>query len=55
MTQEKTEKEGKIRVSTKLYPNEKQYLQRLADADGRSMSSQLRILLLETLDNDDDD
>lgn len=55
MTQEKTEKEGKIRVSTKLYPAEKRYLQRMADANARSMSSQLRIILLDTVEDDDED
>ncbi len=54
MTQENTEKEEKIRVSTMLYPNEKRYLQRMADANARSMSSQLRIILLDTVDDDDD-
>ena len=53
MTQEKTEKEEKIRVSTMLYPVEKKYLQRLADDNARSMSSQLRIILLETVEVDD--
>lgn len=51
MTEEKDEK---IRVSTKLYPDEKRYLQRMADANARSMSSQLRIVLLDTVDDDDD-
>ncbi len=55
MTQENTEKEEKIRVSTMLYPNEKRYLQRMADANARSMSSQLRIILLDTVEDDDDD
>ena len=55
MTHEKTEKEGKIRVSTKLYPNEKIYLQRLADDNARSMGSQLRFILLQTVAVDDDD
>ena len=55
MTKEKTEKEEKIRVSTMLYPDEKRYLQRLADENARSMSSQLRIILLETVDDEDDD
>ncbi|MEI6610715.1 MAG: hypothetical protein WCO53_13350 [Deltaproteobacteria bacterium] len=57
MTQEKTEKDEKIlvRVSTKLYPDEHIYLKRLADDNARSMSSQLRIILLQTVaDNDDD-
>lgn len=53
MKQEKTEKEEKIRVSTMLYPVEKKYLQRLADDNARSMSSQLRIILLETVEVDD--
>ncbi len=52
MTEEKDEK---IRVSTMLYPNEKRYLQRMADDNARSMSSQLRIILLETVDDEDDD
>ena len=55
MTQEKTEKEEKIRVSTMLYPVEKHYLQRMADANARSMTSQLRIILLETAEDDDED
>jgi len=55
MTQENTKKEEKIRVSTKLYPDEKKYLQGLADDNARSMSSQLRIILLQTLEDDDDD
>ena len=55
MIQEKTEKEEKIRVSTQLYPAEKRYLQRMADVNARSMSSQLRVILLETVDDDDDD
>lgn len=55
MTQEKTEKEEKIRVSTQLYPAEKRYLQRMADANARSMSSQLRIILLDTVEDDDED
>lgn len=54
MTQEKTEKEEKIRVSTMLYPVEKKYLQRLADDNARSMSSQLRVILLETVEVDDE-
>lgn len=53
MTQENIKKEEKIRVSTMLYPNEKRYLQRLADDNARSMSSQLRIILLETVDDED--
>jgi len=52
MTEEKDEK---IRVSTQLYPDEKRYLQRMADDNARSMSSQLRIILLETVDDEDDD
>ena len=52
MTEEKDEK---IRVSTQLYPNEKRYLQRLADENARSMSGQLRIILLETVEDDDED
>ena len=55
MTQENTEKEEKIRVSTQLYPAEKRYLQRMADANARSMSSQLRIILLDTVEDDDED
>ena len=54
MTQENTEKEEKLRISTKLYPAVKRYLQRMADANARSMSSQLRIILLDTVDDDDD-
>lgn len=52
MTEEKDEK---IRVSTMLYPVEKRYLQRMADLNGRSMSSQLRVILLETVEDEDDD
>lgn len=55
MTEEKTKKEEKIRITTMLYPVEKRYLQRLADDNARSMSSQLRVILLETVDDDDDD
>ena len=55
MIQEKTEKEEKIRVSTMLYPAEKRYLQRLADNNARSMSSQLRAILLQTVEDDDED
>ena len=57
MTQEKTEKDEKIlvRVSTKLYPDEKKYLQRLADDNARSMSSQLRVILLQTVQDVDED
>ena len=55
MVQEKAKKEEKIRISTKLYPAEKRYLQRMADANARSMSSQLRIILLETVEDDDED
>jgi hypothetical protein len=49
------EKNEKIRVSTMLYPTEKRYLQRLADANARSMSSQLRAILLQSANEDDDD
>lgn len=52
MTEEKDEK---VRVSTQLYPDEKRYLQRLADENARSMSGQLRIILLETVEDDDED
>ncbi len=55
MSQEKTKKDEKIRVSTKLYPIEKQYLQRLADENARSMSSQLRVILLQTVADEDED
>lgn len=55
MSEEKIGKEGKIRVSTKLYPDEKIYLQRLADENARSMSSQLRIILLQTVQDVDED
>lgn len=55
MSEGKAEQKAKVRVSTMLYPVEKRYLQRLADDNARSMSSQLRIILLETVDDDDDD
>lgn len=55
MTEEKAEKEEKIRVTTQLYPVEKRYLQQMADLNGRSMSSQLRVILLETVEDEDDD
>lgn len=57
MMQQKTDKDEKVlvRVSTKLYPDEKQYLQRLADDNARSMSSQLRVILLQTVQDVDDD
>jgi hypothetical protein len=55
MSEEKAEKEEKIRVSTQLYPNEKRYLQWLADVNARCMSSQLRVILLNTVEVDDED
>lgn len=55
MTQEKTEKDEKIRVSTLLYPAERIYLRKLASDNARSMSSQLRVILLETVRDGDDD
>jgi len=55
MSEEKAEQKEKIRVSTMLYPVEKRYLQRMADDNGRSMSSQLRVILLETVADEDDD
>ena len=53
MAKEKTEKGEKVRVSCKLYPVEKKYLQRLADDNARSMSSQLRAILLQTVEDDE--
>lgn len=56
MSKEKEEKEvKKIRVSTLLSPNEKRYLERLAAVNLRSASSQLRSILLDTVEVDDDD
>jgi len=60
MTEQKAEKEvKKIRVSTQLYPDEKKYLQWVANKNERSMSGQLRITLLQSIpdddENDDDD
>lgn len=54
MTQEKTEKEEKFRVTCMLRAVEKKYLQRLADDNARSMSSQLRAILLQTVEDYED-
>jgi len=46
----KTQKEEKFRVSAKLSKVEKELLEYLADESGRSMSSYLRFLLLQAID-----
>jgi hypothetical protein len=54
MPEETKEKEEKIRVSTKLYQNEKEYLQMLAERSGRSMSSHIRYLVRLAISDDSD-
>jgi hypothetical protein len=45
------EKKEKVLVFRMLYQVEKEWLQILAEKSGRSMSSYLRFLLLEAIDN----
>jgi hypothetical protein len=54
MAEEKEGKEEKIRVSTKLYQDEKEYLKMLAERSGRSVSSHIRYLVLLAISDDPD-
>ena len=54
MTEDKREKEMKERVSTMLFPVEKRWLKLLAEENSRSMSSYLRWLLLEAIEDNSD-